>query len=76
MNDLLLLSTLLAGPKHGYALKKQIALIQADTKMPAKDKKAALDEMNEALKTTPTVQFPDNVTLVTKSYDKLSAALH
>lgn len=57
------------------ALKKQITLIQADTKMPAKDKKAALDEMNEALKTTPTVQFPDNITLVTKNYDKLSAAL-
>jgi DNA-binding PadR family transcriptional regulator len=27
MNDLLLLSTLLAGPKHGYALKKMAGLI-------------------------------------------------
>jgi hypothetical protein len=57
------------------ALKKQIAAIQADTKMPAKDKKAALDDMNDALKSTPTVQFQDNVALVTKNYDKLSAAL-
>ncbi len=57
------------------ALKKQIAMIQSDTKMPAKDKKEALDEMNAALKTTPTVQFPANIALVTKNYDKLSAAL-
>lgn len=57
------------------ALKKQIAAIQADTKMPAKDKKVALDEMNAALKSTPNVQFPDNVALITKNYDKLSAAL-
>ena len=57
------------------ALKKQIAAIQADTKMPAKDKKAALEEMNAALTSTPNVQFPDNVALVTKNYDKLSAAL-
>ncbi len=57
------------------ALKKQIAAIQADTKMPAKDKKAALDDMNEAAKNTPNVQFPDNVTLVTKNYEKLSTAL-
>src|ERR1700733_14031403 len=27
MNDLLLLATLLAGPRHGYALKKQVGLI-------------------------------------------------
>jgi hypothetical protein len=56
-------------------LKKQIAALQADTKMPAKDKKTALDDLNAALKTTPPVQFQDNVALVTKYYDKLSAAL-
>jgi DNA-binding PadR family transcriptional regulator len=33
MNDLLLLSTLLDGPMHGYALKKQIALITGHTEM-------------------------------------------
>ncbi len=33
MNDLLLLSTLLDGPKHGYALKKQIALITGHREM-------------------------------------------
>lgn len=55
------------------ALKKQIAAVQADAKMPAKDKKAALDEMNAALKSTTNVQFPANVTLVTKYYDQLNA---
>jgi DNA-binding PadR family transcriptional regulator len=33
MNDLLLLSTLLAGPQHGYALKKQIAQITGQGEM-------------------------------------------
>lgn len=56
-------------------LKAQIAAMQADTKMAPKNKQAALAEMNEALKTTPTVQFPENVPLVTKYYDKLSVML-
>jgi DNA-binding PadR family transcriptional regulator len=33
MNDLLLLSTLLAGPQHGYALKKQVGLISGQGQM-------------------------------------------
>jgi hypothetical protein len=56
-------------------LKKQLAAMQSDTKMPPADKKAALEDMNAALKSTPDVQFPDNVTLVTKYYDKLAVAL-
>lgn len=55
-------------------LKKQIADITADKKLPEKDKKAALADMNEALQYTPRVQFPANVALVTKYYDQLSAA--
>jgi len=57
------------------ALKQQIAALQADTKMAAKDKQAALAEMNAALKTTPSVQFSENIALVTKYYDKLSVIL-
>ena len=56
-------------------LKKQIASVQADPKIPAKDKKAILDEMNAATKTVAKVQFPANVTLVTKYYDKLGPLL-
>ncbi len=52
-------------------LKKQIAAVQADAKIPAKDKKAILEDMNDALKSMEPVKFPGNVTLVTKYFDKL-----
>ena len=57
------------------SLKNQIALIQADTKMPAKDKQEALDELNDSLKNAPKIQFPANVDVVAKYYDKLDDAL-
>jgi hypothetical protein len=56
-------------------LKQQIAALQADSKMPAKDKQAALDDMNAALQVTPNVQHMENVALVTNYFDKLYAAL-
>jgi hypothetical protein len=57
-------------------IKAQIAQVQADKKMPAKDKKEALDELNQALKTpAPQVENKANIDLVGKYYDKLVAAL-
>jgi hypothetical protein len=57
-------------------LKAQIAAVQADKKMPAKDKKQALADMNEALKTpAPAIENKGNIDLVAKYYDKLAAAL-
>ena len=57
-------------------IKAQIAQVQADKKMPAKDKKEALDELSEALKTpAPQVENKGNIDLVAKYYDKLVAAL-
>jgi hypothetical protein len=57
-------------------LKTQIAAVQADKKMPAKDKKRALDEMNAALKTpAPAIENKGNIDLVAKYYDKLADAL-
>src|SRR4051795_254783 len=57
-------------------LKAQIAAVQADKKMPAKDKKQALTDMNEALKTpAPAIENKGNIELVTKYYDKLADAL-
>src|SRR5882757_10913806 len=57
-------------------LKAQIAAVQADKKMPAKDKKQALAEINEAMKTpAPAIENKGNIELVTKYYDKLAAAL-
>jgi hypothetical protein len=57
-------------------LKAQIAQIQADKKMPAKDKKEALADLNEALKSPPpAIENKGNIELVTKYYDKLAEAL-
>jgi hypothetical protein len=57
-------------------LKAQIAQVQADKKMPAKDKKAALADLNEALKSPPpAIENKGNIDLVAKYYDKLAEAL-
>lgn len=56
-------------------IKQQIAAIQADAKMSAKDKKDAVDELNEGLKVTPKIEFPANIELVGKYYDKLAETL-
>jgi hypothetical protein len=57
-------------------IKAQIAQVEADKKMPAKDRKEALDELNEALKIpAPAVENKANIDLVGKYYDKLVAAL-
>jgi hypothetical protein len=57
-------------------LKAQIAQVEADKKMPAKDKKEALADLNAALKAPePAIENKGNIDLVTKYYDKLSAIM-
>jgi len=57
-------------------IKAQIAQVQADKKMSAKDKKEALADLNEALKApAPAVENKGNIDLVGKYYDKLADAL-
>jgi hypothetical protein len=57
-------------------LKTQIAQVQADKKMSAKDKKEALADLNQALKAPePPVENKGNIDLVLKYYDKLNAVL-
>jgi len=57
-------------------IKAQVAQVQADKKMPAKDKKEALADLNEALKQKqPEVANKGNIDLVLKYYDKLAEAL-
>src|SRR5665647_1744300 len=57
-------------------IKAQIAQIQADKKMPAKDKKEALADLNDALKSpAPAIENKGNIDLVAKYYDKLADAL-
>ena len=57
-------------------IKAQIAQVQADKKMSPKDKKEALADLDEALKSpAPAIENKGNIDLVTKYYDKLAAAL-
>lgn len=57
-------------------IKNQIAAVQADKKMPANDKKEAVADLNEALKTPqPAIENKGNIDLVGKYYDKLSAIM-
>jgi hypothetical protein len=57
-------------------IKAQIAEVEADKKMSAKDKKDALADLNQALKAPePTVENKGNIDLVVKNYDKLNAVL-
>jgi hypothetical protein len=57
-------------------IKAQMAQIQADNKMSAKDKKDALADLNDALKSpAPALENKGNIDLVTKYYDKLAAEM-
>jgi hypothetical protein len=57
-------------------IKAQIAQIEADKKISAKDKKEALAELNDALKSpAPPIENKGNIDLVAKYYDKLADAL-
>ena len=57
-------------------IKKQIAEVQGDAKMPAKEKKEALDELNAALKTvSPDKPAQGNIDLVAKNFDALSQGM-
>jgi hypothetical protein len=57
-------------------IKAQIAQVQADKKMSAKDKKDALADLSQALKSPePAIENKGNIDLVVKYYDKLNAVL-
>jgi hypothetical protein len=57
-------------------IKAQIATVEADKKMSANDKKEALAELNDALKSpVPPIENKGNIDLVAKYYDKLADAL-
>jgi hypothetical protein len=57
------------------AIKKEIADIEKDAAIPEKDKKQMLEEMNDALKTTPPLQFRDNIQLVKKFQKEIEVSL-
>jgi len=48
------------------SIKKEIEEVNADKTLQEKDKKQMLDELNDALKTTQPIQFPENIEVVKK----------
>jgi homoserine dehydrogenase len=58
------------------AIKKEMADVTANKTIPAREKKQMLEELNEALKSAQPIQFPGNIELVKKYYDKIDAALN
>jgi hypothetical protein len=61
---------------NDVVIKQQIAAVQADKKMSAKDRKEALADLNQALKApSPAIENKGNIDVVGKYYDKLAAAM-
>lgn len=57
------------------AIKREIDEITADKSMPEKEKKQALEELNEALKMAQPIQYQGNIEIVKKYYDRLEPLL-
>jgi hypothetical protein len=57
------------------AVKKVVAKVTADKTIPEKDKKELLMELEKLLKVAPPIQYPGNIALVRKYYDKIDTAL-
>jgi hypothetical protein len=56
-------------------LKKEMEEIKADNSIPAKDKKQMLEELAEALKTTPPLKYSENIAVVKKHREAIEKAL-
>lgn len=57
------------------ALKKELADVTADASIPDDDKKQLVEELNEAIKTTPHIEHPENVEIVKTHRAEIEKAL-
>ena len=57
------------------ALKQEIQDVKADKAIAEKDRKQMLEELNEALKNTPPLQYPENVEVVKKYREQIEKVL-
>ncbi len=57
-------------------IKREIEDVKADKSMSDADKKQELEDLNEALKSAKPIQFKENIALVTKYFDKLTAVMN
>ncbi len=53
------------------AIKKEIEDVMTDKTIPNKEKKLLVGELNEALKSVTSIQFPGNIELVKRYYDNI-----
>ena len=71
-------SSQVTGPIVFYpsvAIKKEMEEVTGDKTIPDNEKKQMLDDLKEALKAAQPIQYPTNIELVTKYFDKLDAVL-
>lgn len=57
------------------ALKKELEEVTADTSIPDADKKQLVEELNEAIKSTPRIEHPENVDIVKAHRAEIEKAL-
>ena len=57
------------------AIKKELENVTADKAITVREKKELLKELNAALKSVEPIQFPSNVQLVKKYYDKIDVTM-
>ncbi len=57
------------------ALKQEIEDVKKDKSIAEKDRKQMLEELNEALKNTPPLQFPENVEVVKQYREQIEKVL-
>jgi hypothetical protein len=57
------------------AIKQEIEDVKADKSIGEKDKKQMLEELNEALKNTPPLQYPENVEVVKQYREQIEQVL-
>jgi hypothetical protein len=60
---------------HKARLEAEIARVKADKSLSEQDKAEAVKELGEELENVDEVQYAENIALVAKHYDELSAAL-
>lgn len=57
------------------AMKKELEDVKADSSIPEADKKQLVDELTESIKTTPPLQFKENIEVVKKHREEIEKAL-
>ena len=58
------------------AMKQEITALKSDKSMPEKERKALIQELEEAVKNTPKIEHKENIALVKKHFKALDKAIN